>query len=415
MRVLHLVSFYKPAWKLGGPVHSVSRLCEGLSQLGADVDVFTSDSAGFSGKLDVEVGKPSDVDGVRVTYLRTLGYWRFFYTPDLLSLLKKRVREFDIVHVTGSFTFFQLAWRITILRKTIPFVVSPRGSFMTNAMQRGVLKRLKKEAFLKVVESPVITLASAVHCVTEMERKAVEAHFPKASTFVVPNGLDISEFETLPARGRLRHRLGLSTDSFVFLYLGRLHAHKGLDLTIKAFASILHNGCNADLIVAGDPEFGSDKEWRDIARDERASEHVHFIGHVSGLDKRACFADADALILNSYSENFGISVAEALVSGLPVVISDQAGISDWVIENRAGIVVPQEISRIVEAMRLMVQSPEDFRINAQTAKFRAREEFNHRAVAKRMLGQYERILRGPPGGKPFCKRVFPLDPLSKNS
>ena len=56
---------------------------------------------------------------------------------------------------------------------------------MTNAMQRGVLKRLKKEAFLKVVESPVITLASAVHCVTEMERKAVEAHFPKASTFVV--------------------------------------------------------------------------------------------------------------------------------------------------------------------------------------------------------------------------------------
>jgi glycosyltransferase involved in cell wall biosynthesis len=76
------------------------------------------------------------------------------------------------------------------------------------------------------------------------------------------------------------------------------------------------------------------------------------------------------------------------------VVSDQAGISDWVIDNRAGIVVPQEVSRIVEAMKLMVHSPEDFRINAQKAKFRAQEEFNHQAVAKRMLAQYERILRG---------------------
>jgi len=392
LRILHLVSYYKPAWKLGGPVHSVSRLCEGLSKLGAEVEVFTSDSAGFSGKLQVVTGKPSDVDGAKVTYLPTAGYWRLFFTPDLLKLLKRRAREFDIVHVTGSFTFFQLAWSLAARRIKIPFVLSPRGSFMTNAMQRGIWKRVKKTVFLKAVESRVVTRASAVHCVTDMERKAVVKYFPRASTFVVPNGLDISEFDHLPERGRLRQRLGLNEDSFVFLYLGRLHAHKGLDLTVKAFASILRKGHGADLIVAGDPECGTDKEWKDLAKRIEASEHVHFIGHVNGMDKMACFSDADALLLNSYSENFGISVAEALLAGLPVVVSDQAGISDWVIENRAGIVVPQQIARIADAMILMIQSYEHFRTATLKAKFQARQDFDYREVATRMLAQYETIL-----------------------
>jgi len=263
---------------------------------------------------------------------------------------------------------------------------------MKNAMKRGILKSLKKAVFARTIESFVVKRCSAVHCVTEMERKAVKKYFPETSTFVIYNGLDLSEFSHLPPRGGLRRRLGLEFNSFVFLYLGRLHPHKGLDLTIKAFSRILQTGIEADLVVAGDAEVGSNNDWRNLAGAQGALKHTHFIGYAKGLAKQMCFSDADAMVLNSYSENFGISVAEALVCGLPVLISDQSGISDWVLQHRAGVIVPQDVARIAEAMALMIRNRQTFRALAEKARVKARADFDYREVSRRMLSQYESIL-----------------------
>jgi glycosyltransferase involved in cell wall biosynthesis len=392
MRVIHLIPFYKPAWKLGGPVRSVGLLCEGLSDLGVEVEVITTNAAGGHDRLDVAPGSSRIVDGVRVTYLPYRGPSRYYFTPRLSSLIRGRIAECDIVHATGVFSFFNIAVANSLRRTRIPFVVSPRGSFMPNAMRRNIVKHLKKALYTRVIERRVIGKAAAVHCTTPMELRAVRRLFPKVSAFVVPNGIDTAEFDALPRPGTVRERLRIPETDYVFLYLGRLHRHKGLDLSIRALSEVAGKGLEVTLIVAGAAEEGSDKQWRDLAERMKFAHRCRFVGQLNERDKLQYLADADALILNSHSENFGISVAEALVSGLPVLVSDQVGIADWVSENRAGMVVPQEVPLIADAARTMVVNREAFRTAMNSVRGAARSEFGRRACARRMLDQYRSVI-----------------------
>jgi glycosyltransferase involved in cell wall biosynthesis len=389
MKILVLAPYYKPAWKLGGPVFAISGLCESLVQLGHDVEVFTTSVAGKKERLEVSHGVPCDVDSVKVTYLPARGYWRFFFAPSLVSLLKKRLSEFDLVHVTGSFTFFHMAWALCLRDNPPPFVVSPHGSFMFNAMQREFIKSRKKELYRLLVESPVMQRASGVHCVTDMEEKAVQRCFPGAKTFVVPNQVDMDAFADLPERNRLRQELNISESAFVFLYLGRLHPHKGIDLSIKAFAELAKERMNVQLIIAGSTEAGTDREWRKLADSSGVSDCIHFLGQVAGQRKLQCFTDADAFLLNSYSENFGISCAEAMICGLPVIVSDQTGLADWIVRHRAGLVVPQDVSTITEAMLSIMNNYSSHKPHALKSAELAREEFSPHGTAARMFQVYE--------------------------
>ncbi len=391
MKILYLASYYKPAWKLGGPVFAASGLCESLVRLGHEVEVFTTDVGGKKERLKVSLGVPCDIDSVKVTYLHGRGYWRFFFAPALISLLKQRLPEFDLVHVSGSFTFFHMAWALCLRDTQIPFVVSPHGAFMSNAMQRHSLKSLKKEVYRVLVESRVMQRASGVHCVTEMEEKAVLRYFPGVKTFVVPNQVIIGAFADRPKRNQLREELNISKSAFVFLYLGRLHPHKGIDLSIKAFAELAKKHMDARLIIAGGTEAGTDSEWRNLADSSGVSDRVHFLGQVAEQRKLQCFTAANAFLLNSYSENFGISCAEAMICGLPVIVSDQTGLADWIIRHQAGLVVPQNDSKITEAMLSIIDNYSSHKTNAVKSAELAREEFSPHGTASRMLQVYKSL------------------------
>jgi glycosyltransferase involved in cell wall biosynthesis len=367
----------------------MSNLCEGLSALGAEVEVFTSDAAGYGDRLDVPIGKPCMVDGVSVTYLWQTGPSKYFWAPALPFLLRRRLHDFDLVHVTAFFTFFQLGSALITLRSGLPLVLSPRGSLMPYAME---CRALKKQVYLGLIERPITRNYDAIHCATEMERQSVLKYFPDVPSFVVPNGLGIEGFRHLPTRGALRHRLGLPDDRFVFLYLSRIHPLKGLDLTIRALSEVRKQGCDTALVVAGSPESGSLGPWIEMAREAGVSEHVHCVGHVNGTEKLQCLADADAFVLNSHSENFCMAVVEALACGLPCLISDQVGLADWVSNRGAGIVVPQDERLIAPAMKTMVENRSRFAQQVAAARDEVEKTFDHKVVARHMLEHYEAIV-----------------------
>jgi glycosyltransferase involved in cell wall biosynthesis len=395
MRVLHLSS-YKPAWKLGGPVNSVSRLCEGLAALGVDVEVISTDNAGGGTRLDVPLGRPCDVDGVKVTYLKEIGPSMYYFAPQLPFVLHQMLDKFDILHISAFWTFFQVGSAFGRLGSKIPVVLSPRGALMPYAMG---CRGLKKQVYLGLIERPITRKYDAIHCTTEMEREAVRKYFPAVPSFVIPNSLRIEGFRHLPPRGAFRNRLGLPEDRFVFLYLSRIHPLKGLDLTIRALSTARKRGYNVDLLVAGSPHNGSLTPWTDLVAETGVTGYVHFVGHVDANEKLQCLADADAFVLNSHSENFCVSVVEAVASGLPCLISDQIGVADWVSSHNAGLVVPQDANLIAESMMRMVESRESFAGAALKARQAAGDSFDHLAVARRMLKQYEAILStGHPTG-----------------
>src|SRR5262245_45104429 len=126
MRILHVMSYFHPATRYGGPVPAVLNLARGQAQLGHEVEVCTTDADG-PGRLALPQGRFDDSLGVRVVYHRRLGRGSYFFAPMLLPQLAGAVRRADVVHVHGLWTYSVLAASrlARILRRS--YVLSPHG------------------------------------------------------------------------------------------------------------------------------------------------------------------------------------------------------------------------------------------------------------------------------------------------
>jgi glycosyltransferase involved in cell wall biosynthesis len=127
------------------------------------------------------------------------------------------------------------------------------------------------------------------------------------------------------------------------LFLSRIHVKKGCDLLFDAFADVMRARPEIQLVMAGPDQTG----WRP-ALEARAnslgiSDRITWTGMISGAVKSGAFVGADAFILPTHQENFGIAVTEAISHGTPVLISDKVNIWREIIEDGAGIAAPDTL------------------------------------------------------------------------
>jgi glycosyltransferase involved in cell wall biosynthesis len=127
----------------------------------------------------------------------------------------------------------------------------------------------------------------------------------------------------------------------LLLFLGRIHEKKGCDLLLSAFAKIASRFPDLLLVMAG-PEQPGVSCWRELAGTLNIGERVLWTGMLSGDVKWGAMRAADAFVLPSHQENFGIAVAEALACGLPVLISREVNIWREIDEAHAGFVEPDD-------------------------------------------------------------------------
>jgi glycosyltransferase involved in cell wall biosynthesis len=177
----------------------------------------------------------------------------------------------------------------------------------------------------------------------------------------------------------------------IILFLSRLDEKKGLDLLLRAFVDVRRRVPSASLVIAGDGRrdfvgrVKAEAEVLGIAAD------VVWTGFLTGEDKRAAFADASMYVLPSYSENFGISVAEAMAAGLPVVVSDQIGIHGDIANREAGLVVRCDVKALTRAM-LQLLNDADLRVSlGRNGKHLAATKYSQETVTGKVLGLYNRI------------------------
>ena len=146
------------------------------------------------------------------------------------------------------------------------------------------------------------------------------------------------------------------------------------------------------LTIAGDGEPSYRRELERVAEEAGVADRVRFVGHVSGDEKTSLLAQAEGLVLASYSENFGMSVAEALAHGTPCVVSKTA---PWEGLGRegCGFWVDDSEEALAEGMRrLMALLPEESRAMGMRGREWMKREFSWDGVAKRMIGLYERVI-----------------------
>ncbi|MCP4934412.1 MAG: glycosyltransferase, partial [bacterium] len=314
------------------------------------------------------------------------------YSIPLMQYLKRHCADFDILHIHGLYRFPPTYAAYVARKQGIPYIIRPHGSldpYLYKRSTRGSV--LLKRFYERIFDLPNLNAASAIHFTTEEERKRVAFLGLRAPSFVIPNGLDWSHFECLPARGGFRTELGLGNEPLV-LFLGRLHPVKGLDILVPAFAQVHQYYPEAKLVLVGpdNDNYGEKvKAWVD---EHRLKESTFFVDTLDGAEVLDAYVDADVFALPSYTENFGMTVVEAMACKLPVVISDQVKIYNEVVESGGGLVTHCDVDKVAKAIIELLGDSVRRKTMGSAGRSYVEAHFTWPSIVQGLMREYEVII-----------------------
>lgn len=330
MRILYVVHGYKPAYRIGGPIISVSEAAEMLVRKGHQVTVFTTNS-NLDQDLDVPVDQPVNVEGVEVWYFRreelikrllpfipyvsrSMG---FLYAPEMAYQLNQHLPKVDLVHTHLPFIYPTYAAAKAARRYNKPLFYHQRGVLDPERLK---FRSLKKQLYIQFIERPIMCQATTLIALTTAEVESYQALGIDTPCRIVPNGIDITDYLT-QSNPETDIKWNIPPDAPVILFLGRLHPIKGADKLLQAFLQIQGDFPQARLVMAGPDEWGLETKFKEEIHQAGLGERVLFPGMVSGDDKFNLLARANIFCLPSDAEGFSMAVLEALASATPVLLS----------------------------------------------------------------------------------------------
>ena len=393
MKLLCVTPSYFPAFQYGGPIGSVHGLNKGLVKRGTDVTVYST-NVGLYGK--VPVNQEIDVDGVKVIYFGFVNLFEFVgrsgwqLSRQMTNALRRNLKQFDVIHLHAIWNYPTAVAAYYCRRYKKPYIIAPRGSLYPYAIGKNAWK---KWIYYTLIAKRDIQGASAIHFTTEDELERCHSFLGlRNEAIIVPNGIDIFEFENLPGRNCLSARYPLLNNKKVILFLGRIHWKKGLDLLAKAYGKLTRERGDVHLLIVGPDEGQNEKKVREWLKAEGVLERVTFTGMLTGKEKLETYAGCTLFVLPSYSENFGMAVIEAMTCGLPVVISDQVGIHREVAKDSAGLVVNCDSEQLAQAMIKLLDDTDLSQRMGKNGRRLVNERFTLDKIATKMIEAYERVI-----------------------
>jgi glycosyltransferase involved in cell wall biosynthesis len=381
LRVLHVSAYFAPAFRYGGPPRSVLGLCQALVRAGVDVEVFTTTANGD----DPLPPAPDGVDyqGVRARYFPLAWPRRYWRAAGLADALARAVTGADLVHVHGLWNLTAWAGVRAARAAGVPYVISPRGMFHPDAMARHhTLKMLAYWA----AERRHLEGAAFLHATSAAEAQSLSAVGPRVA--LIANGVD-SRTATPAQIADVRLRFSLPDEADVITFVGRLHPIKRLDLLAGAFTRLRRDGRQAYLVVAGPDEGGHRRQIEPLFLE--VADRVRWTGPVEGDQKWALLATSRAVVQCSNSESFGLSVAEALAAGVPVVVTDRGAWAD-VSSVGCGEVVAHDAAAIAAALGRLLDRPDEARAMGERGRGWVRRAFSWDEIGRAMRGEYDALI-----------------------
>ncbi len=279
------------------------------------------------------------------------------------------------------------------LRSGVPYVVTPNGT--GPLIER---RRLAKQIYDLLFQRVALRGAAKLLAVTEAEiRDLTRMGIAPERLALVPNPLDLAEFEPEVEPGRLRSRLALGDEPLV-VYLGRLSPRKRLDTLVRAFARL--GDRRARLVIAGADMGALDGTLKEI-RAAGLEERVFFPGLLVGRERLEALRDADVVAYATEDEIFGLVPFEALLVGTPVVVADDSGCGELVRRTRGGrLVPPGDEAALAAALGEILAEPGAWRREATAAADRVRAELGTAPVCARLEEVYRSVIGSARGAQP---------------
>lgn len=409
LRILHVVPFGPEAWAYGGIPRVVDALTAGLSRRGHQVTIVTTDACDRERRLPARERPPYGTRravGAGSIELRQfpnlsnrLAYHLQLFLPrGMRRELERNAGFFDVAHLHAYRNFPTAFAAAACERRAIPFVTTPNGT-----VPRIEARRSAKALWDLVMGHGPIERAARLLAVTEHERRELVAQISgmaggadSAQIELLPNPVELGEFEPRPEAGAFRARHGLGSGPIV-LYLGRISPRKRLDLLVRAFAGLRDR--ETTLVVAGS-EMGDAEPYRRALREAKLGGRVRELGTLTGRERLEALADADAVAYATEAEIFGLVPLEAILCGTPVVVADDSGCGELVRGVGGGIVAPAgDATALAHALEDLLGRTTFWRGEVASAARRVRALYGADVIAARLETIYREVIeegRGRP-------------------
>jgi glycosyltransferase involved in cell wall biosynthesis len=320
------------------------------------------------------------MDGVQVHYFPSDRLRRIYYSPRLRAFLEGAVAQADVTH-THSVFLWPTTVAARIARRTRrPYVLSPRGMLVQELVARR--NSWLKKAWIAAFERANVEDANAVHVTSRVEAEELaRIGLHARSVIEIPNGIPLATREP----DRSSHDVALPAK--YMLFLGRISWKKGLDRLIAA----LVEAPEVHLVVAGNDDENHWPVVHELSSRLGVAARVHRLGFVGGASKHRLIANARAMVLASYSENFGNAVLESMAMGVPAIVTPEVGLADEVRGNGAGRVVAGD-ARSLGAALAELWRDDRTRATLGANALKVARGYAWEAIAARFEHEYEKIL-----------------------
>lgn len=272
---------------------------------------------------------------------------RFGFAPGMWRDL--RSRSIDILHLHGLWTFPSLLvgrWGVQTRR---PYMVSPHGMLEPWSLQQS---KFRKAVARFLYQDPCLRNAFCIRATSQLEAESIRAAGYRNMIALIPNGVEIPDrIPPPPVQKRRLRRI---------LFMSRIHPKKGLLNLIEAW-SRLNKEQRAvvegwELHIVGPDEQGHKAEVVAAVRRAGLEPQIHFPGEAWGTERLSLYLESDVFVLPSFSENFGLVIAEALGCGIPVITTKATPWEDLV-THRCGWWIEVGVDPLVFALREAMSLP----------------------------------------------------------
>lgn len=270
-------------------------------------------------------------------------------------------KEIDLVHLHGMWSPYLAVAGLAAIRAGVPLVISPHGCLQPEVLK---YKYLKKWLALKIYQGAILRSASMFLATADIELISIRRLGLRQYVAIIPNGVDI----------RLAQKRNSSNGFKTILFLSRIHPKKGLLNLVAAWAIVRRPGWK--IVIAGGDEDGHRAKVEALIKAKGLESYFEFVGFVDGASKQTYFETSDIFVLPTYSENFGIAVAEALANELPVITTTGAPWRDLV-DYRCGWWVEPGVQGISNALKDAIErDPDELKLMGQRGRLLVIEKYS---------------------------------------
>lgn len=387
MKAVHFIPFL--GRKHGGPVFGVAAYTAGLIDAGCDVELFNvfQETDGERIRIEPRVKVITCQSSEGGAFRRCREFWQTV-----------QMGPGTVIHSHGLWTDINRLAGALARRQRLPHLLAPCGMLAAKALGYHWWKKIPVRIWF---QTRMLREASCLHAKSEEELRDIRRFGLHNPVAVIPNPVLLPPLHARMSAEEFRSTFGFASEKNILLFLGRLHQVKGVPRLIHAWAEVREFHTRWNLVLAGPNEQNFRCEFEMLAAKRGCGDSVVFLGELDDRAKWGAYSAAQIFVMPSDFENFGNSIVEAMLSGLPVVTTTGTPWKQLPAEN-AGWWVDPTPEALAGALREALETQPDRRKLMGEQAARLASQFHAQRVVASLLDVYRWLLEQGPA--PVCVR-----------